>query len=247
MQITDVSHESLSPILNSPIGRSLRLEDGTVVAPQTALELLLNHITHERWKRIQTVVNNRTLKLVPVLEDIYDRGNTSAVMRSAEAFGCQWFHVIELQEKFKVANRVSQGADKWLTVDRWGSTRQCLQALKKQGYQVLCTTLDARAKPLSDYEFATPTALVFGNEKCGVSDEAVQNSDGSVFVPMEGFVQSFNISVAAALSFYHIVNWRKNHLGYHGDLSAEDRLALQAEYCWKTLDSAESLVRLGLS
>lgn len=165
----------------------------------TSFEKLL---TSERLEKINRVIQTRSSNLIPVLENIYDRGNISAVMRSAEAFGFHHFHIIESGEKFKESNRVTQGADKWLMVQKWKSTEEAFTNLKKQGVKIYTTALTERALDIEDLDLSGPTALVLGNEKDGVSKTALDLSDGNVLIPMRGFTQSFNISVAAALCFY---------------------------------------------
>jgi tRNA (guanosine-2'-O-)-methyltransferase len=195
------------------------------------VEHLKNHVTPERWARIESVVQNRRPHVSVVLEDIYDRGNASAVMRSAEAFGLYDLHMIQLSEKFKESKRVTQGAHKWLDIKKWKSTASCVENLKKSGYKIYVTHLDAHAKPLSDVDMTQPFALCFGNEKHGASAEILSMADERVYIPMQGFVQSFNISVAAALCFYHI-----NLRAQLPALSIEERLRLQALYLTRTIE-----------
>jgi tRNA (guanosine-2'-O-)-methyltransferase len=206
------------------------------------LELVAPFLTPERQARIQQTVELRTCNVVPVLENIYDRGNISAVLRSAEALGYQCAHVIELSERFKNANRVSKGADKWLDVHRWKSTLECTQELKRQGFQILATHLDANAKPIGEMDFSRPTAIVFGNEKDGISAEMAREADHTVIIPMHGFVQSFNISVAAAIAFYHIFMERNRLLGKHGDLSEVEKNILRAEFSLRSSKNPERLI-----
>jgi tRNA (guanosine-2'-O-)-methyltransferase len=136
---------------------------------------------------------------------------------------------------------VTAGADKWLKTFRWESSLACVQYLRQQGYRILVTHLKD-AKPIDDFDFSIPTAIAFGNEKDGISDELLALSDGAVKIPMQGFTQSFNISVAAALSLYHIAQDRKRRLGQHGDLSEQDKLTLHAEYIWNTMGNPEAIL-----
>lgn len=209
----------------------------------TVLKHLAGRLTPERWERIQKVVANRTADIVPVLENIYDRGNTSAVFRSAEAMGFLVAHVIELGEKFKEANRVTAGADKWLDVMRWKDTRSCVVHLKERGYQILATHLDAKARPLSEFDLTKPTAIVFGNEKDGISAEMQKLADASVILPMRGFVQSYNISVAAAIAFQTITGVR-DRAGLGGTLTEAERRTLEAHYCLRTLDNPAKILEI---
>lgn len=179
------------------------LYDDAKFSPDALLTLLNEYVTPERKNKIDLVLKNRSNFFTPILEGLYDRGNISAVMRSAESFGFFQFHIIEFQEKFKESQRVTQGADKWLDIYKWTNTKECIHNLKTQGYKVYTTHLSSEAVPLNQIDFAQKTALIFGNEKKGVTEEALKLSDGNVLLPMAGFTQSFNISVAAALSFQY--------------------------------------------
>lgn len=221
---------------------------GRELTASKILSLMEPYLTPERQTRIREAVELRTCNVVPVLENIYDRGNVSAVLRSSEAMGYQCAHVIEIGEKFKSANRVTQGADKWLDVRRWKSTVECTRELKSQGFQILATHLDAKAKPIGEMDFTKPTAIVFGNEKDGISREMAQEADHTVIIPMHGFVQSFNISVAAAISLYHIYMERSRLLGRHGDLSESEKEILRAEFSLRsTKKDPEKLIEEILS
>lgn len=210
--------------------------DGHILDPSKVVETLAPYLTDNRKKRIKTVIGNRTNTIVPVLDGIYDRGNTSAVMRSAESFGLQKMHLIETQEKFKAAKSVSNGADKWLDIMKWKEPTACAEYLKANGYQIVSTHLEASV-PISEIDFTKPTAIVFGNEKDGVSRELLEMSDARIIIPMQGFSQSFNISVAAAISFYHIWSERVRKLGHHGDLSNRDKKIIEAKYYLNSVDN----------
>jgi tRNA (guanosine-2'-O-)-methyltransferase len=165
----------------------------------------------------------------------------SAVLRSAEAMGLQQVHVVELLKRFKKANRVTQGAEKWLDILRWPETKPCVRYLKRAGFRIVATAMED-ARPIDELAFDRPTALVFGNEHEGVTDELLGMSDERVRIPMDGFTGSFNISVAAALAFYHIRQDRIRRLGRHGDLSGKQRKRLKAAYYMRSVGNAERLL-----
>jgi tRNA (guanosine-2'-O-)-methyltransferase len=225
-----------------PFNSDIQVDDKLYASYLEILEKIGPILTPERRQKIDSVVGERTFSTVVVLEDIYDRGNASAVMRSAEAMGFAQFHMIETGEKFKVANRVSQGADKWVEVKKWKSTETCISTLKEQGKQIIVTHLNALAKPISEIDFSRPSALVLGNEKDGVSPRMVEMADHCVIIPMQGFVQSYNISVAGALSLYHIFCDRVRKLGRSGDLNPEQQEILKAVYYTRSLDSAKNIL-----
>lgn len=198
-------------------------------------------ILDERRERIRAAVANRTYTIVPVMEGLYDRGNVSAVLRSAEALGYQAIHVIESSQRFKEAKRVTQGAEKWLDITCWEETGPCLDDLQEKGYRILAA-LPGDASSIEQYDFTEPSAIVFGNEKDGVSQETRERADAHIAVPMLGFSRSYNISVAAALCLYHIYRDRMERVGRHGDLSEEEVRGLTASYYLRSVESGPAVL-----
>lgn len=202
---------------------------GFEVSPEMAIEKLDAFITDERKEKIEKVLSERSSYFAPVMESIYDRGNISAVMRSAEAFGFHRFHIVETSKEFKESHRVTQGADKWLEVTKWSNTKDCISSLKEQGYKVYATHLSEEAVEFGELDFSQKTAVIFGNEKDGVSKEALEMADGNVLLPMAGFTQSFNISVAGALSF------QQAFLNKPPKIDAEEKKLMRAAYYLRTI------------
>ena len=185
----------------------------------------------ERKARIDEVVARRTRTLVVVMEAFCDPQNVNAVLRTCDAFGVQEVHVVEGPMKGWDRNKkISQNADKWLDVTRWSSTRECLAALKARGFAVYVTWLGEGTVGLADLSFAGPVALVFGNESRGVSDEALAMADARYVIPMRGFSQSLNVSVAAAVSISRAVERREAERGAHGDLPEDEARALRERF-----------------
>lgn len=212
------------------------------ILPQKVIELLGEHLTDERKIRLQEVVAGRSLQLVSLLENIYDQGNVSAVMRSSEAFGFLGVSLIDAPgARFKAANRVSKGADKWLDVKNFSTPAPAVRELKEQGYQVWATDLETQDS-IDTIDWSRPTAIVLGNEKDGVSEEMRGLVDGRFRIPMLGFSQSFNISVAAALIFYR-AHLEHRKLGGRVGLSEAQRQQVLANYYLRCFDNPERLLR----
>jgi tRNA (guanosine-2'-O-)-methyltransferase len=188
-------------------------------------------IVPERRARIDEVVAQRTRTLTVVMEAFCDPQNVNAVLRTCEAFGIQDLHAIEGPMKpYDRNKKISQNADKWLDVHRWSSTAECLGHLRDQGFVIYVTHLDRGTRALGELSFAGKVALVFGNESRGVSDDAVRLADATFAIPMRGFVQSFNVSVAAAITIAKAVERREVERGRHGDLSEVETAALRERF-----------------
>ncbi len=185
----------------------------------------------ERKARIDEVVAQRTRTLTVVMEAFADPQNVNAVLRTCEAFGIQDLHVVEGPMKpYDRNKKISQNADKWLEVTRWRSTAECLGKLKQDGFAIYATHLDGRARSLGSLPFAGKVALVFGNEHRGVSPEALALADATYAIPMRGFVQSLNVSVAVAVSLAHAVERRERERGRHGDLGEAEAAELRQRF-----------------
>ena len=91
---------------------------------------------------------------------------------------------------------------------------------------------------LDEIDWNEKTVLLFGNEHAGVSEEAKELADQRLMIPMYGFVESFNISVAAAMALKHACDSReKSRGGKRGDLTEEQQNILQAVYYLKHIGS----------
>ncbi len=202
-------------------------------------------LTQERVEKIGKVLQNRTYTVSPVLDGLYDIGNMNAVLRTSEAFGFQAVHIIETSVKYREANRVAQGAEKWLDIFRWKSPLGCVSYLKEKGYKICATSLDSQ-KTINEIDFLSPTAIVFGNEHEGVSKEMLKHADENIIIPMFGFTQSFNISVAASIVLYHAFQERVKQLQTNGDLYENERQILKALFYWKSLSRAKEIVSYAL-
>ncbi len=225
-----------------PFELPIRIKDGFDIEPEKIVAIVGPLLTSARKKKIDQVIDGRTFQVSIVLENIYDRGNASAVMRTAEALGLVRVYMVEVGEKFKESQRTTAGADKWIELHRYKSTRACLQEIKKDYSQIVVTDLRPGAQPIEELDFTKPTAFVLGNEKDGVSEEMLAAATHRVVLPMTGFVQSYNISVAGALSFYQIYMDRRRRQGFHGDLSSREKMVLRAHYYLRTQSSAEELL-----
>jgi tRNA (guanosine-2'-O-)-methyltransferase len=163
------------------------------------IEALSSVVTTERLERIAEVVRARTDDVVLVLDRISDPHNSSAVLRSADAFGLQTVHVVVGEHGFRASRGVAKGTDRWLDVMRYASAEACARRLRRDGYSIYVAAMGSETG-VEDLRATERLAVVFGNEHCGVSEEMRALADGTFSIPMRGFVESLNISVAAAIT-----------------------------------------------
>ncbi len=184
-----------------------------------------------RKARIETVLAQRTRNLVLVLDSLEDTFNMAAVLRTAESMGLQEVHVVNNEKvSWRPNSKVTQGCDKWLDIVLYRSFADCAQQLKSRGFSVLASSIAPSSTSVFELTFSEKKALVFGNERFGISKEALPLCDGAFWLPMLGFTQSLNISAAVSACVTQAVGWRVKHLGVSGDLTEPERSTLRERF-----------------
>ena len=167
-------------------------------------------ITDERRQRFEAILDYRTRHIAVVLEDIFQPHNASAVLRSCELRGIQDVHIVENMNRYDVNPEVVMGSTKWLNLyhyeDKEFNTPTAYERLRERGYKIVATCPHRDDFTPDTLPLDHPVALVFGTEKLGLSDYAVEHADMHVRIPMFGFTESYNISVSAALLLYSLTN-----------------------------------------
>jgi len=196
----------------------------------------------ERVRRLSAAAARRTRGLTVVLDGVHDPHNLSAVVRSVEGFGLLDLHVIETHARFEICPKVTQGAEKWLDIHRYPTPGKCLTALQAENFALWLADPDPAATPLIDLPWERRLALVFGNEHEGPSKEMLGSAHGKFKIPMRGFSQSLNISVAAGIVLACGTAERERRTGNQGDLSQEEQAALVAEWQRRSVRAAEQIL-----
>ena len=211
-------------------------------------DYLLSFTTANRRERMNSVLNLRTRYLTVVLEDIFQPHNASAVLRSCDGFGIQDVHVIENQNRFSPNKEVDMGTSQWLSIFRsspsikgGNCTEDTLLKLKSKGYRIIATTPHSDDTNLEEFDLGRgKAAIVFGTELDGLSDTAMSCADEYLKIPMHGFVESFNISVACALVLHHL-SWKLRASEFSWKLSEGEKKDILLSWLRKTVNQAEAI------
>lgn len=204
------------------------------------LDFLEAHLSGRRKMLFKKVIDQRTNYFTVAIQDVYQLHNTSAVIRSCEVFGIQNVHVIEEVNLKKIDREIAMGAQKWVDVNRYNSTTDCLKYLRMKGYKIVAAS-PHKGTSLSDFDSSTPAALFFGAEKSGISPEVEQNADAFIQIPMYGFTESLNISVSAAIILQNLSSGlRRSNIDWQ--FSEEEKLEKRLEWAKKNLKKADTLV-----
>jgi len=205
---------------------------------QKLLNFLLEYITPERNAKFEAVLSKRTRHLTVLLEDIFQPHNASAVLRSCDLTGVQDVHIIENNYVYDINPDVVVGSTKWLNLyknnEQPYNTIQAYEKLRSKGYRIVATSPHQEGYTPETLPLDKPLALVFGTEKTGLSDYALQHADDFVRIPMVGFTESFNISVSAALLLYTLSR-RLHNSDITWQLSQNEKDEILLQWCRNTI------------
>ncbi|QLG43908.1 TrmH family RNA methyltransferase [Costertonia aggregata] len=205
------------------------------------LAYLEEFISEERRERFIEILEKRTKYITVAIEDVYQLHNTSAVIRSCEVFGVQEAHVVENRFGKRLDKNIAMGAQQWVDVYRYQTTADCIATLRNNGYKIIATTPLDNSAALSDFEINDKVALFFGTERDGLSDTVMQQADGFLRIPMKGFTESLNISVAAAIILQNLSEkLAKTDLPWH--LSNAEKLEKRLDWTKKSIKSIEEIL-----
>jgi len=209
------------------------------------IEFLSQFITSRRFQLFKDVAANRTRFITPVLENIYQPHNASAVLRTCDCLGIQDIHIIEEKNRYKLNPDVELGSAQWLNLIRYnqpqGNTESAIQNLKSNGYRIIATTPHEKEITLDQLDLSKgKIALLFGTELNGLSQQAIDLSDEFIRIPMTGFTESFNISVSAAIVIYSLMrDLRNSSISWKLDQSEQEVLIL--DWLRKSIKASDQL------
>ncbi len=190
--------------------------------------------TDRRYHRISSVLRHRQLDLTVVMEDVHDPHNASAVLRSCDGVGVLDVHLVyrhETPPRQSFGRTTSASAAKWMRLHYHESIEACYAELRKQDFSIWATALNDESRGLYTLELVRPSAFVFGNEMRGVTKAAADLADGTIYIPMQGMVESLNISVACAVTLYEAMRQRLQSGSYeHPTLGADELATLEADW-----------------
>lgn len=209
------------------------------------IEYLEQFVTEKRRNLFQQVLSERTRHFTVAIEDIFQPHNSSAVVRSCDIFGIQDLHVIESKYQFYASNQVAKGAQKWLNFELYNkkynnNTADCISDLKSKGYKIIATTPHNESCYLQDFDISQKSAFFFGVEKEGLSKEVMDKADGYLKIPMVGFTESLNISVAVAIILQHVQErLKKSNIPWQ--LSEIECKEIYLQWLMKSIKNSEKL------
>lgn len=204
------------------------------------------------------MLQRRQPDLTVCLEMVHKPHNLAAIVRTADAVGVSEVHAVWPDEVSRFSRGTAAGSHSWVDVHRHPSLSEAISAMRDKGMKIFATNLSDSALDYRELDYTQPTAFLLGQEKQGISEEALEMADQHVLIPMVGMVQSLNVSVANSLLLYEAMRQREAAGMYQGPskISKEDqnriyfegghplfaRVCKQKELAYPTLDEKGGIV-----
>lgn len=211
------------------------------------IKQLSEYLNPERLQLINQILSHRTRHFTVVVEDVYQQHNAGAIVRTCECMGIQDVHIIETRNNFKASEGISRGALKWIDAHFYNhqqdESQHCLKQLKAKGYQIVATMPHIHSHSIDDFDVSKKSAFILGAEKKGVSASIIAQADVFLHIPMFGFTESYNVSVACALVLHSLTKRLRQQAPHTWQLGELEYLEKKLEWIGKSLPNGEKMIQ----
>jgi len=180
----------------------------------TAIKVLEPYVNTNRQKRISGILKQRTKRTKFLFENPSNPSNVWACLRTIDSFGMQYVDVIIESGRYSGKQALSQkrgmrtavGSAQWLSLKNHASTLNAIREIRDiQGYKIYASDLSPDSVDVRDIDWDDgPICVVMGNEESGITEEMRSLADKTFTLPMCGFAESFNLSVATSITLAHM-------------------------------------------
>jgi len=154
--------------------------------------------------------------IYPVLDNLRSAFNVGSIIRTADCALIEkmYFCGYTAHPPHKKLDKTSLGALPYVPWEHHDNIVNVIKRLKKKGISIVSLETTNHSRLIWDYQFSVPVALILGNEALGVSKEVLELSDDIVEIPMLGYKNSINVSVAFGIAVYEIQRQHWNHFSH---------------------------------
>lgn len=197
-----------------------------------------------RYQRLKQVLNQRQPDLTVLTEDVHKPHNLSAIIRTCDAVGVFAIHTVNRHSDTPTYSQVARGSEKWVKLQEHPDIKTAIEHLQQHNHKIYAAHLSDVAIDYRQVDYTQPTGILLGTEKWGVTDEAAELVDGHIVIPMQGMVQSLNVSVANAVILFEAQRQRLQ-AGLYDRVRLDPDTYKQTVFEWGYPDIADLYRRQG--
>ena len=177
-----------------------------------------------KYHRLEDLKLTAANPLILVAEAPEKPGNIGALLRTADAAGVDAFLLANPKTDLYNPNIIRSSVGGVFTTNiGLGSTQEIIDFLKEKNIGIYSAILQ-EAIPYTDADYAKPSALVVGTEANGLSEPWRLASKAKVKIPMNGAIDSMNVSVSAGILIYEALRQRTDKTPWYRTFRPDQNL-----------------------
>ena len=167
-------------------------------------------MTPERFQKIKKILDKRQPDLTIIMDNVHKPHNLAAIIRSCDAIGIGHIHYISKNHnKVGLNLKAASGSNHWVKLHNHENKKKLFTKLRNQGHTIFAANNSVNAIDFRKVNYTNASTIILGAELDGVSNEAINLADKEIRIPMEGMVESLNVSVANAVILFEIQRQRQ--------------------------------------
>mgnify|MGYP001169417815 FL=1 len=174
-------------------------------------------MTPKRFEKIKSVLNKRQPDLTVIMDNVHKPHNLAAIIRSCDSIGIgSIYGVSKNNQKIGVNLKSASGSNHWVHLKIYNSISSIISELKDKNFSIYAANNSDTAIDYNKVDFKKPTAIILGAELDGLSKKSLELVDQEINIPMQGMVESLNVSVAAGIIGYEILRCYNRYVNLRG-------------------------------
>lgn len=160
-------------------------------------------MTPKRFEKIKSILNKRQPDLTVIMDNVHKPHNLAAIIRSCDSIGIGSIYGISPKNKNIGVNlKSASGSNRWVNLKIYRNITSIISKLKEQSFSIYAANNSNAAIDYDKINFKKPSAIILGSELEGLSKQSLKLVDKEIKVPMQGMVESLNVSVANAVILF---------------------------------------------
>lgn len=189
-------------------------------------------MSRARFEKFKQVLRQRQHDMTLLTDEVHKAQNISAMLRTADAVGMPEIHMVQPHRGRLVYHHTAGGSGRFTGTVVHPDIETGMNALRERGMNLIAAHWSDRAVHYRDVDYTQPFALVMGAEKEGLSDYAAAHADAHVTIPIIGMVESYNVSVAAAIILQEALHQRQQNGQYDREIDENDPEIREILFRW---------------
>lgn len=202
-------------------------------------------MSKSRFEKFKQVLRQRQHDMTLVTDQVHKAQNISAMIRTADAVGIPEVHMVQPVRGHLVYHNTAGGSGRFVGTEVHPDIDTALSTVRAKGMRLFGAAWSERAVSFRDVDYTQPFALVMGAEKYGLSETAMASVDEHLTIPMIGMVESYNVSVAAAIILQEAMQQRMRS-GQYDQPDPQDEASRLQLFRWAQPKMAAYCERHGL-